>query len=98
MMTPQLEAAIVAIQPLSTFERQQLITILIQPPISLTLESLNAAFWQRMTIAQLQATQKTTPIQQIRDLAADFWPEEESIEDFLTFLKTQRQETIQTET
>jgi hypothetical protein len=91
-MTPQLEAAIAAIQPLSAIERQQLLEILLQSHPNL--ETLNDQFWQGTTIEELLTAQTPTTVQNLKDLAADFWPEEDSIEDFLTFLQQQRQAVI----
>ncbi len=92
-MTPQLEAAIAAIQPLSVFERQQVINLLLKSVDKTNLSQQSNAFWQDQTIAQLKTAQKIVPIASLKDLVADFWTEEDSIEDFLTFLQTQRQET-----
>jgi hypothetical protein len=95
-MTPQLEAAIAAIQPLSPAERQQLLHILIQDESALTadLKTLSTEFWQGTTLQQLLTVQTPTTVHNLKDLAADFWPEEDSVEDFLTFLRQQRQEVI----
>jgi len=95
-MTPKLEAAIAAIQPLSPTERQQLLQILMQsgltsnPPIDL--KALSLQFWQGISLQQLRTTQIPMTVYNLKDLAADFWPEEDSIEDFLTFLRQERQE------
>lgn len=95
-MTPYLEAAIAAIQPLSPAERHQLLQILIQSDSSSNSQTefrtLSAQFWQGTTLKQLLATQTPTTVHNIQDLAADFWPQEDSIDDFLTFLRQQRQE------
>ncbi len=95
-MTPQLEAAIAAIQPLSSTERQQLLQILIQSDLSsnsqTNLRTLSTEFWQGTTLKQLLSTQQPIAVNNLKDLATDFWPEEDSIEDFLTFLREQRQE------
>ncbi len=89
-MTPQLEAAIAAIAPLSSTERIQVLNLLLEPT---ALQQQSKTFWEDQTIAQLKSTQKTMPITHLRDLTANFWPEEDSIENFLSFLQTQRQET-----
>jgi hypothetical protein len=94
-MPPQLKAAIAAIQPLSPTERQQLLQILIQSDPSLAqtkLRTLSAQFWQGTTLKQLLDPQTPTTIHNLKDFAADFWPEQDSVEDFLTFLRQQRQE------
>jgi hypothetical protein len=95
-MTPQLAAAIAAIQPLSRTEREQVLSLLLKSNTTNLVER-SQEFWQGQTIAQLQEAQKTKPIQHLKDLAADFWPEEDSIEDFLVFLQTQRQEVTRAE-
>lgn len=93
-MTPQLEVAIAAIQPLSLTERQQLLQILIQADSSSNsqtdLKMLSEQFSQGVTLQQLLTTQTPTTVDNIKDLAADFWPQEDSIEDFLSFLRQQR--------
>jgi porphobilinogen deaminase len=97
-MTSQLEAAIAAIQPLSPTERQQLLQILTQSDAVSAVQSdfktLSAQFWQGISLQELRATQAPTTVHSFKDLAADFWPAEDSIEDFLTFLRQQRQEVI----
>ena len=97
-MTPQLEAAIAVIQALSPTERQQLLQILVHNDLSSNsntdLRILSTQFWQGITLKQLLATQNPTTVNNLEDLATDFWPEEDSIEDFLAFLRKQRQEAI----
>lgn len=96
-MTPQLEVAIAAIQSLSPTERQQLLQILIQADSSSTqtdLKMLSDQFSQGVTLQQLLTTQTPTTVDNIKDLAADFWPQEDSIEDFLSFLRQERKEVI----
>ncbi|MBD2109544.1 hypothetical protein [Nodosilinea sp. FACHB-13] len=95
-MTPQLEAAIAAIQPLSPTERLQLLQILTQSDLGANpqpdIKVLSAQFWQGISLQQLRDTQSPTTVHSLKDLAADFWPVEDSIEDFLAFLRKQRQE------
>jgi uncharacterized Zn finger protein len=93
-MTPQLQTAIAAILPLSGIERQELIQILHQSDPVRTQPDLNVLsqkFWQGTTIEQLRTSQNPTTIQDLETLNADFWPKEDSIEDFLIFLQEQRQ-------
>ncbi len=95
-MTPQLEAAIAAIQPLSPAERQQLLNYLIQGNSAPTanLKAMSTQFWQGNTLEQVISTQPPTTVHNIEDLAADFWPEDDSVDDFLDFLRQQRQEAV----
>lgn len=97
-MTPQLQAAIAAIQPLSRTERQQLLQILAQDDLPknfpIGLKTLSIQFWQGISLQQLRTAQTPITVHNLKDLAAEFWPEEDSTEDFLTFLQQQRQEVI----
>ncbi len=97
-MTPKLEAAIAAIQLLSPTERQQLLQILTQDELAenytAELKLLSVQFWQGISLQQLRMTQTPITVHNLKDLAADFWPKEDSIEDFLAFLRQQRQEVI----
>lgn len=92
-MTPQLVAAIAAIQTLSSTERQQLLEILTQSDSASNsqpdLSTLSNQFWQGISLEQLRAIQTPTTIHSLKDLAADFWPTEDSIDDFLFFLQQQ---------
>ena len=91
-MTPQLKAAIAIIEPLSGTDRQQLKQHLHQRSnTENTIEILNTEFWQGLSIDQLRISQSITPIRSLKELAADFWPVEDSIEEFLDFLKAQHQ-------
>ncbi len=93
-MTPQFEAAIAAIQQLSPSERQQLLQFLIQSNSSnlLNLQSFSAEFRQGIPLQQLLADQTPVTANHPRDLRASFWPEADSVEEFLDFLQQQRQE------
>jgi hypothetical protein len=97
-MTPQLKAAIAAIQPLSPTERQELLQILNQSNPSTDsqtdLKTLSNQFWQGTTLNQVLANQTPTTVHDLKNLATDFWPEEDSIEEFLAFLRQQRQEAV----
>ncbi|MEM8641429.1 MAG: hypothetical protein AAGG51_21815 [Cyanobacteria bacterium P01_G01_bin.54] len=93
-MTPQLERAIAAIQPLSSAERQQLLQLLNQEQpytaVPTTLQTLNRQFWQGATLTELRQQQQPKTVEHLNDLAAHFWPIEESVDDFLVFLQEQR--------
>ncbi|MEA5554659.1 hypothetical protein VB713_27405 [Anabaena cylindrica UHCC 0172] len=97
-MTSRLEDAIAAIQQLSSTERQQLLQIFTQNNLSshsqTDLKNLRHQFSQDTTLKELLATQTPITVHNLKHLAADFWPEEDSIEDFLIFLRQQRQEVI----
>ncbi|MFN6541428.1 MAG: hypothetical protein RM021_034495 [Nostoc sp. EkiNYC01] len=75
-MTPQFEAAIAAIQLLSSTERQQLLQILTQSNSFSNsqpdLKTLSTQFLQGTTLKQLLANHFPTTVDRLKDLAADF--------------------------
>lgn len=90
-MTPQLQKAIATIQTLSKSEQRQLLQILSETVNkSSDLEQQNQLFWQNTLLEDLIKTQKTPIIEDIKDLAGDYWGED-STDKFLVFLKEQRQ-------
>ena len=49
-------------------------------------------FWQPQPIASIVAAQQTQPVSDLSTLQADFWPEDESADDFIVFVEQQRRE------
>lgn len=49
-------------------------------------------FWQTKSIEEIVQSQQTQPVDDISALKADFWPEDESADDFIEFVQRQRQE------
>lgn len=91
MTTPQLQQAIATIQTLSSQEQRQLLQILSETVNkSDNLEQQNQLFWQETSLEDLIKTQKTPVVEDPKNLAGDYW-EKDSTEDFLSFLKEQRQ-------
>jgi hypothetical protein len=45
-----------------------------------------------ITISQLAVEQGVSPVEDLSTLAADFWPQDERIDDFIDTLKTWRRE------
>ena len=89
-MTPQLQKAIATIQTLSNSEQRQLLQILSQTVNqSSNLEQQDRLFWQKTSLEDLIKAQKTPVIEDIKDLVGDYW-EEDSTDEFLSFLKEQR--------
>jgi hypothetical protein len=75
-MSPQLEAAIAAIQQLSSTERQQLLQLLSQSNIPseshADLQALSAQFWQGSPLNHLRAVHPPITIHNSKDLVANF--------------------------
>ena len=90
-MSPEIEAAIAAIQKLSSWERQQVLQILMKQG---DIEQLSHQFWQGVSLDEVLESQNPITVNQPQKLTVEFWPEEESIDDFLTFLREERQSVI----
>ena len=55
-------------------------------------EPVTADFWQPESIESIVVSQQTQPVSDIVALKADFWPEDESADDFIEYVEQQRQE------
>ena len=98
-MTPQLQKAIsqrsaprcANIQFLSAQEQRQLLQILSATVNKYdNLEQQDYLFWQKISLEDLIKTQKTPIVEDIKTLVEDYWGED-SIDEFVSFLKEQRQ-------
>jgi hypothetical protein len=58
-------------------------------PVLIEVAQPPSAFWANKSAAELAHEQGVTPIQTLNDFAGD-WPPEESVEDFLAFLREGR--------
>ena len=92
-MSPQLKSIIDDVQELSTGEQIELITF-----VTKLLESnyfqllVNNDFWKSKSLKHLLEKQKVSSVRVLSDLAADFWPEDESADQFNKFIYKQGQE------
>ena len=92
-MTVKLQTLLEEIQELSPSEQLELIHI-----ISFTLSRHSQKtfskqdVWTTKTLEEIVASQQVAPITNIDELAGDFWPEDESVNDFITYIYQQRQE------
>jgi hypothetical protein len=55
-------------------------------PVRISVLPVEGAFWQNKTVEQLAQEQGVGPISNIEELAGD-WPPEDSMEEFLQFLR-----------
>jgi hypothetical protein len=53
------------------------------------LDQAHSSFWQSKTLDELCAEQSVKPLTSMKDLAGD-WPEEDSIDDFLAWIRKVR--------
>ena len=91
--TERLEDVIDTAQGLPPLEQLELISRLSQ---SLRRSYLHIQptqdFWEPKTIDQLTQTQQPSPVTDMADFRADFWPEDESADDLIDYVYQQRQE------
>ena len=92
-MTASLQTVIHSAEQLTPIEQVELITA-----ISNFLyqhyqqELLTTDFWQPQPLESIVASHQTQPVSDVSALKADFWPEDESADDFIEFVEQQRQE------
>ena len=86
-MTARVQTLIDAAQELSLLEQLELISTISQS-IHRSYQQTQPAvgFWEPKTLEQHIQAQLTEPVTDIADLVADFWPEEESADDFRVHL------------
>ncbi len=92
-MSTKLQTAVDTAEKLSPLEQLELLRILsesLHRNFHQTL--LTEDFWQPKTLDQLLRAQQTSPVADIDELAVDFWPEEESVDDLVEYIYQQRDE------
>lgn len=92
-MTTKLKALIHEVQALSPPEQWELIHVIFFS-LSRKQEKKLAQddFWNPMTLEQIVQAQQTPIIENIDELAVDFWPEDESVDDFIQYIYEQHHE------
>lgn len=90
-MTVQLKSIIKDAQTLSPVEQVELITAvsnLLQKSYYPT--TWKHDFWETKTLQQRIDEKKTIAIENIENMAGNFWPKEENLDDFLSFTYQER--------
>ena len=92
-MNKNLKSIIGTIQQLPVVEQLELMQVISQ---SLYLNYhhtlLTKNFKQKQTIKQLIKNQQKKPVSKLTELAVDFWPEKESVDEFIEYTYQQRHE------
>jgi hypothetical protein len=92
-MNKKLKSIIGSIQQLPVVEQLELMQMISQ---SLYLNYqhtlLTKNFKQKQTIKQLIKNRQKKPASNLSELAVDFWPEKESVDEFIEYTYQQRQE------
>ncbi len=91
-MVTRVQTLVDAAQKLPLLERLELISALSRSIHRDYQQAQLADFWEPKTLEQHVQAQLTQPVVDIADLAADFWPEEESADDFIAYIYQQRRE------
>jgi hypothetical protein len=64
--------------------------------VRITVEPLpSTTFWTGATVAELAEAQGVKPIETLDELKADFWPEDESLDDFIETIYQWRREEVE---
>jgi hypothetical protein len=93
IMTSKLQNLIVSAQELSPLEQMELIRAVSQALVQHYRQSTAATdFWQPQTIEEILEAQPIPPLKDISTLRADFWPENESVDDLIDYIYQQRAE------
>ena len=91
-MTTNLQALVTSAQKLSFFEQVELIRAVSRFLSQNYRESEPATeFWQVHTLEEIIQAQPAQPVQDISMLQVDFWPEQETADDFIDYIYQQRQ-------
>jgi hypothetical protein len=83
-MTTSVERVFQAVQHLSPAEQLELIQVISQ--------SLRQQYQQPAADAIPENVKRTAPVTDLAQLAADFWPEDESADDINAYIAQQRRE------
>lgn len=92
-MTSKLQTIIESAQELSPLEQMELIRAVSQFLAQHYQQIMPAIdFWQPQTLEQILQAQPAPPVSDITALRADFWPGDESADDFIDYIYQQRAE------
>lgn len=90
-MALDLQTVIAAVHALPLSEKLEVLQALSDDLSQLyTLEAGSSAFWLPKTLEELRVAQPAPVVTDVRTLATDFWPEEETAEDLNRFIAEQR--------
>jgi hypothetical protein len=90
-MTEQLQTIMQAMRTLSARDKLELLHVLSSDlHETALLEDSSAAFWSPQSIDTLSSLHLTPVVSDIRSLAVDFWPSDESADDINAFISSRR--------
>lgn len=90
-MTAQLQRVLTDARALSAREKLELLQAITQDlQQTYNLSEAAAQFWKPRSLAETIALQATPVVTNLDDLAADFWPEDETADDINDYIAAQR--------
>lgn len=90
-MTSRLQTLIDAARELSPLEQLDLIRVISQSLYHTYQRTQPVVdFWEPQTLEQLIQAQQTQPVTDITSLGGNFWPKDESADDFVGYIYQQR--------
>lgn len=90
-MSTKLEEIIDAAQELSPKERLDLINAISRSLQHYWPDRIDSGFWRPIPLVEHADCQGTPVIEKIAELKADFWPEDETADDVITYIYSQRE-------
>ena len=91
-MTAELQSIINSVQQLSHSEQAELIQVVSQSLNKQQQTIVHNQFLHPKTLEEIMAEGGPKRARKLSDLKADFWPENEPIDDFVAFVRKQRAE------
>ncbi len=91
-MTSQLQNLIQSAQKLSPLEQVELLQAISQFLLQHHQKDFSTDFWQPHSLESLANAQAVLPVHNVSALRVDFWPEEESVDEFIDTIYRQRAE------
>lgn len=92
-MSPQLESIIKETQELDPDELRELMKAISGILRSKhRMHAKNNDFWNPKTLNQIIEEQNAKALNRLSDFVADFWPDEESVDEFIKYIYEQRRE------
>lgn len=92
-MSPKLESIISSIQQLPIVDQLELMQILSQSLYHNYHQTMvSTDFRQEKSLEQIVNDRQKSPVADLTELAVDFWPGKETVDDFIEYTYQQRQE------
>ncbi len=81
------------VEPLEGVAEHSLVELMLRAigkPSASTFETSTEDFWSCRSLEELARAQGIRPVDDLTELAANFWPEDESVDDLIEFVSEER--------